>query len=101
MIKVRIQIFMELPTTQMMLINLINHLKLEKVCLIGYSMGTVIAIDLLHKHPEYFLKAALIATGNGLIGIPPFIFGNMLPGLAKVFSFNSFPSHLPSHVSAY
>lgn len=82
-------------------INLINHLKLENVCLIGYSMGTVIALDLLNKHPEYFSKAVLIATGNGLIGIPPFILGNILPGLAKVFAYDSFPSHLPSHISAY
>ena len=82
-------------------VNLINHLKLENVCLIGYSMGTVIALDLLDKHPEYFSKAVLIATGNGLIGIPPFILANILPGLAKVFSYDSFPSHLPNHVSAY
>lgn len=82
-------------------VNLINHLELENVCLIGYSMGTVIALDLLDKHPEYFSKAVLIATGDGLIGIPPFILGNILPGLAKVLSFESFPSHLPSHVAAY
>ena len=82
-------------------INLINHLGLEKVCLIGYSMGTVIALDLLYKNPQYFSKSVLIATGNGLIGIPPFILGNILPGLAKVFSYESFPDHLPSHISAY
>jgi pimeloyl-ACP methyl ester carboxylesterase len=82
-------------------INLINHLKLENVCLVGYSMGTVIALDLLNKHPEYFSKAVLIATGDGLIGIPPFILGNILSGLAKVFSYDSFPNHLPSHISTY
>jgi pimeloyl-ACP methyl ester carboxylesterase len=82
-------------------INLINHLELEHVCLIGYSMGTVIALDVLHKHPEYFSKAVLIATGNGLIGIPPLIFGNILPRLAEVLSYDSFPNHLPSHISAY
>jgi pimeloyl-ACP methyl ester carboxylesterase len=43
----------------------------------------------------------LIATGNGLIGIPPFIFANILPELPKVLSFDSFPSHFPSHISAY
>lgn len=64
-------------------------------------MGTLIVLELLRKHPEYFSKAVLIATGNGLIGIPPFILGNMLPGLAKLFSYDSFPSHLPHHVSAY
>jgi pimeloyl-ACP methyl ester carboxylesterase len=35
-------------------INLIDHLKLENIRLIGYSMGTVIALDLLSTHPEYF-----------------------------------------------
>jgi pimeloyl-ACP methyl ester carboxylesterase len=36
-------------------INLIDHLKLENIRLIG-SMGTVIALDLLSTHPEYFQK---------------------------------------------
>jgi pimeloyl-ACP methyl ester carboxylesterase len=35
-------------------INLIDHLKLENIRLIGYSMGTVIALDLLSTHPEFF-----------------------------------------------
>jgi pimeloyl-ACP methyl ester carboxylesterase len=82
-------------------VNLINHLKLENVGLIGYSMGTLIAFNLLHKHPSYFSKAVLIATGDGLIGKPPHILSNMLPGLAKLFSFETFPSHLPSHIAAY
>jgi hypothetical protein len=50
-------------------INLIDHLKLENIRLIGYSMA-VIALDLLSTHPEYFSKAVLIATGDGLIGLP-------------------------------
>ena len=82
-------------------VNLIKHLKFSKVYLIGYSMGTLIALDLLYKYPEYFSKAILMATGNGLIGVPPFILENLLPGFAKVFSFDSFPSHLPKHISAY
>ena len=82
-------------------INLINHLQLENVGLVGYSMGTVIALDLLHKHPEYFTKAVLIATGNGLMGLPPFILGDLLPNMAEILSFETFPSHLPSHISAY
>jgi pimeloyl-ACP methyl ester carboxylesterase len=36
-------------------------------------MGTVIALDLLSTHPEYFSKAVLIATGDGLIGLPLYI----------------------------
>jgi pimeloyl-ACP methyl ester carboxylesterase len=61
----------------------------------------IIAFDLLYKHPEYFAKAVLIATGDGLIGYPPFIFKNVLSGLAKLLSYETFPSHLPSHISAY
>jgi pimeloyl-ACP methyl ester carboxylesterase len=82
-------------------INLIKHLKFSNVFLIGYSMGTLIALDLLNKHPEYFSKAVLMATGDGLIGIPPFILENVLPVIAKVLSYDSFPSHLPKHISAY
>ena len=82
-------------------INLIKHLKFTHVYLIGYSMGTVIAFDLLYNHSKYFSKAVLMATGNGLIGIPPFILGNILSGFAKVFSYNSYPSHLPNHIAAY
>jgi pimeloyl-ACP methyl ester carboxylesterase len=36
-------------------------------------MGTVIALDLLSTHPEYFSKAVLIATGDGLIGLPLYL----------------------------
>ncbi|SHI94860.1 alpha/beta fold hydrolase [Algibacter luteus] len=82
-------------------INLIKHLKFSKVFLLGYSMGTLIAFDLLYRYPGYFSKAILIATGNGLIGIPPYILENLLPGFAKIFSYESYPSHLPKHLSAY
>lgn len=80
-------------------INLIHHLNLKSVAIMGYSMGTVIALNLLHKHPEFFTKAILIATGDTLIGQPPF--DKLLQGLSKVFEFETFPSHLPKHVSAY
>ena len=82
-------------------INLIKHLELEDAALLGYSMGTVIALDLLHKHPTKFSKAMLIATGDGLIDIPPFILGELLPNMAEILAFETFPSHLPSHISAY
>lgn len=82
-------------------INLINDLKLEKICLIRYSMGTVIALDLLHEYTDYFSKVVMIATGDGLIGMPPFIFENALSGLAKLLSYDRFPSHLQNHISAY
>lgn len=80
-------------------INLLHHLNLKSVAIIGYSMGTVIALNLLYKHPKFFTKAILIATGDTLIGQPPF--EKIVQGLSKVFEFETFPSHLPKHVSAY
>lgn len=82
-------------------INLIQHLKFSEVDLIGYSMGSLIAFDLLYRYSGYFSKAILIATGNGLIGIPPYVLENLLPGFAKIFSYQSYPSHLPKHLAAY
>jgi pimeloyl-ACP methyl ester carboxylesterase len=82
-------------------INLLLHLNLKDVALMGYSMGTLIALELLHKHPDFFSKAILIATGDGLMGQPPFIFANIVPGLAKLFAYETFPSHLPTHISTY
>jgi pimeloyl-ACP methyl ester carboxylesterase len=64
-------------------------------------MGTVIALDLLSKHTKYFSKAVLIATGDGLIGLPPFIFENLLLGLTNLLSYETFPNHLPSHISVF
>ena len=79
--------------------NLIYHLNLKSVVLMGYSMGTVIGLNLLHKHPEFFSKAILIGTGNILIGQPPF--EKIVRGLGKIFEFETYPDHLPKHVSAY
>lgn len=79
--------------------NLILHLNLKSVAIMAYSMGTVISLNLLHKHPEFFSKAILIGTGNCLIGQPPF--EKIIQGLGNVFEFESFPDHLPKHVSAY
>jgi pimeloyl-ACP methyl ester carboxylesterase len=73
MVKVTKAMIQILRRRQNDVINLIDHLKLENIRLIGYSMGTVIALDLLSTHPEYFSKAVLIATGDGLIGLPLYI----------------------------
>ncbi|MFY0654770.1 MAG: alpha/beta hydrolase [Cyclobacteriaceae bacterium] len=81
--------------------NLIDHLKLKSVALFGYSLGTLIAVELMCKYPNHFSKAILMATGDGLIGKPPYILEKIIPGLTKLFSYEIFPSHLPSHVSAY
>jgi pimeloyl-ACP methyl ester carboxylesterase len=82
-------------------IALIKHLKFDKVSLVAYSIGTAIALNLLHTNPKYFSKSVLMATGDGLLGFPPFILDTMLPGLAQVFSFEKLPADLPAHVAAY
>jgi hypothetical protein len=62
-------------------------------------MGTVIALDLLSTHPEY-LKAVLIATGDGLIGLPLLYLKIFYSVLQICFHMRLFPV-LPSHISVY
>lgn len=80
-------------------INLIHHLNLTSVAIMGYSMGTIVAINLLHKHPDFFSKAILMATGDVLIGQPPF--EKIVHLVGQVFAYDTFPDHLPKHVSTY
>ena len=47
-------------------IALLDHLGLDRVSLMGYSLGSVVALHLLHTHPERFTRGVLIATGDGL-----------------------------------
>lgn len=45
-------------------VRLLNHLKIEKAHVIGYSMGAGIACDLLMRHPDRILTATLGAGGT-------------------------------------
>lgn len=81
--------------------SLLTHLQLEKVSLVGYSLGSAVGLNLLHRHPSRFSKGVLMATGDGLMGLPPYIFDEMFPGFASIFAHEKFPDHLPSHLSAY
>lgn len=81
--------------------GILEYLAVNKVGIIGYSLGTAIAIELLHQCPERFSRAALIATGDGLMGQPPYVFNDILPGLGKLLSYPEYPAHLPIHVAAY
>ncbi len=49
-------------------IALLDHLGLDRVSLMGYSLGSVVALHLLHTHPDRFTRGVLIATGDGLTG---------------------------------
>jgi pimeloyl-ACP methyl ester carboxylesterase len=79
----------------------LDQLSLERVSLVAYSIGTAVALHLLTAFPERFDRAALIATGDGLIGIPPHTFDNSLPALLEVIDRTEYPKDLPKHLSTY
>jgi len=58
--------------------GLLNHLRLDRVDLVAYSIGTAIALHLLQTLPDRFDRVALVATGDGLIGLPPHEFNRVL-----------------------
>lgn len=82
-------------------VALIDHLQLSRTALIAYSLGTAVALHLLQSSPGRFVKAALVATGDGLIGIPPHTFALNLPALAVVLARTEYPRDLPRHLAAY
>ena len=80
---------------------LLDHLGLQKVSLVGYSLGSVIALHLLHSAPERFDKAVLMATGDGLMGLPPHVLSQVTARLAAAIERDSYPDDLPKHEAAY
>lgn len=62
-------------------VAVLDQLSLTHVSLVAYSIGTAVALHLLKSLPERFDRAALIATGDGLIGHPPHTFALALPSL--------------------
>lgn len=79
----------------------LDHLGLQKVALVGYSIGTAVALHLMRVAPERFDKAALVATGDGLIGHEPHTFARITPALAQVLARTEYPADLPKHLAAY
>ncbi len=79
----------------------LDHLGLQKVALLGYSIGTAVALYLMRVAPERFTKAALIATGDGLMGHEPHTVARILPALAVVLRRTEYPKDLPTHLGAY
>ena len=82
-------------------VALLDHLGLDRVDLVAYSIGTAIALHLLHTIPERLGRVALVATGDGLIGLPPHEFSRILPALAVVADRTEYPHDLPKHAAAY
>lgn len=82
-------------------IALLNHLAIERAALVGYSIGSAIALHTLHTHPERFRAGALVATGDGLIGRSHFTFPAILPILVETLNRPEFPSDFPAPVAMY
>jgi len=82
-------------------VAVLDQLSLTRVSLVAYSIGTAVALHLLKSFPGRFDRAALIATGDGLIGRPPHTFAMALPSLLEVLSRTEYPKDLPKHLSTY
>lgn len=83
------------------IIGLLNHLNLDAVSIVGYSLGSAIVLHLLQLAPKRFIKAALVATGDGLIGVSEKTFEKILPKLVEALSHSEYPADLPKYISAY
>ncbi len=82
-------------------VALLDHLALDRVDLVAYSIGTAVALRLLQIIPTRLGRVALVATGDGLVGVPPHEFSRVLPALAVVAGRSEYPQDLPKHVAAY
>ena len=78
-----------------------EHLNLTCTALIAYSIGTAVALYLLHASPQRFSRAALVATGDGLIGFPPYTFSEVIPTIALVLGRTEYPTDLPPQLATY
>lgn len=82
-------------------VAILDQLALERASLVAYSLGTAVALHLLQSAPGRFDRAALIATGDGLIGHPPLTFPGILPALLDVLGRTEYPKDLPKHLATY
>ncbi|MES2885589.1 MAG: alpha/beta hydrolase [Pseudomonadota bacterium] len=79
----------------------LDHLGIAQAAVVGYSIGSVVALHLLQTQARRFTRAVLVGTGDGLIGEPPHTFALLLPALAQVLDRSEYPKDLPKHLSAY
>jgi pimeloyl-ACP methyl ester carboxylesterase len=82
-------------------IALLDHLEIEQASIVGYSIGSTITLHLLHTHPERFRAAALVATGDGIIGEPPRTFPAILPPLVEILGWEELSAEVPPQVAFY
>jgi pimeloyl-ACP methyl ester carboxylesterase len=79
----------------------LDHLRIPRASLVAYSLGTAVAVHLMQASPGRIDRAALIATGDGLVGHPPHTFASVIPPLALVLGRAEYPRDLPRHLAAY
>jgi len=80
---------------------LLDHLGHARASVIGYSLGSGIALNLLHRAPTRIGPSVLIATGDGLLGYSPYTPAEVFARLENALAREEFPADLPSHESAY
>lgn len=80
---------------------LMDHLGIQRCNLLGYSMGSAVALQLVRMAPERFARAVLMGTGDALMGVGPLVISAVLPQLADAVLRDSYPEDLPAHVRAY
>ena len=61
----------------------------------------MVALDLLIEQASRFSCAALVATGDGLLGIGPHTFDKLLPAMQVVLERSAYPKDLPKHIATY
>jgi pimeloyl-ACP methyl ester carboxylesterase len=79
----------------------LDHLGVTRASLVAYSIGTAVALHLIHEQPARFESAVLVATGDGLIGVPPHTLDRILPALARLADRTEYPRDMPRHLAAY
>lgn len=82
-------------------VALLDHLEIDRAALVGYSIGSQVALHALHTYRDRFYAGALVATGDGLIGFPPYTFPAILPFLIETLKRPEFPADLPPHQAMY
>ena len=82
-------------------IALLDHLGHQTALIVGYSIGSTVALHLLHTHPERFRAAALVATGDGIIGIGHRAFPIILPPMVEILGWPELPDGIPDSVAFY
>jgi pimeloyl-ACP methyl ester carboxylesterase len=82
-------------------IALLDHLGIERASIVGYSIGSTIALHLLHTHKDRFTSSALVATGDGIIGHPPRSFPEILPPIVEILHRPEIPDDIPPEVAFY